>query len=151
MSTIDSVLLVAAGALQRDIMPLMRKSKSDASLPGARAIVLICALLSLVLASLSRAFPEAGLGIVELTVFAGALYAGAFLPGLIGILYWPGSTAAGAIMGMVAGVLSTALWKFGAVALYPSLVAVPEVFVGILFGTAAFIFGSLYSPLRNRN
>jgi Na+/proline symporter len=142
MSTIDSVLLVSAGALQRDILPLLgRRFRGDTVL-AARKIVLVCALLSLAVAGVARANPRIGLGIVELTVFAGALYAGAFLPGLIGILYWNQSTAAGAIAGMVAGVTTTAAWKFIVIPLAPRLTDVPEVFAGVLFGTAAFLVGS---------
>jgi sodium/proline symporter len=123
MSTIDSVLLVAAGAIQRDIVPLFGRTDGSNSVGRARRIVFVCASLSLGLAIWARAYPTAGLGIVELTVFAGALYAGAFLPGLIGILYWRRASAQGAILGMVSGVATTAMWKFVAVPLQPPLAA----------------------------
>jgi SSS family transporter len=144
MSTIDSVLLVAAGALQRDILPLLSGRSSGETVGGARRIVFLCALLSLVVAMVARANPAIGLGIVELTVFAGALYAAAFLPGLIGILYWKKASAPGVILGMVFGVVSTALWKFFVGPAAPRFADVPEVFVGVLIGTATFIAGSVY-------
>jgi Na+/proline symporter len=143
MSTIDSVLLVAAGALQRDILPLVKSGNRGETVSAARRIVLLCALLSVVLAAFARTYPAVGFGIVELTVFAGALYAGAFLPGLIGILYWPGSSAAGAIAGMIAGLVSTAAWRFAVIPSFPVVSDVPEVFVGVLFGSAAFVAGSI--------
>jgi sodium/proline symporter len=143
MSSIDSVLLVAAGALQRDILPLTGGAGRGETVGAARRFVLLSAMLSVVLAAIARAYPAIGFGIVELTVFAGALYAGAFLPGLIGILYWPRSTAAGVIAGMVAGVVSTAVWRLAVMPVFPGVSDVPEVFVGVLFGTAAFIAGSL--------
>jgi SSS family transporter len=143
MSTIDSVLLVAAGALQRDILPLIKEKTGGDTVGGARRIVFLCALLSLVLAAVARAVPAIGLGIVELTVLAGALYAAAFLPGLIGILYWRRATAVGVIVGMVVGVASTALWRFTLQPSVPLLREVPEVFAGVLLGTAAFVIGSL--------
>jgi sodium/proline symporter len=143
MSSIDSVLLVAAGALQRDILPLAGGGGRDETVGAARRFVMLCALLSVVLAAIARTYPAIGFGIVELTVFAGALYAGAFLPGLIGILYWPRSTAAGVIAGMVAGVVSTAVWRLAVIPLFPVVSDVPEVFAGVLFGTAAFVAGSL--------
>jgi len=147
MSTIDSVLLVAAGALQRDLLPQVRAAHRD-TVNSARRIVLLCAILSVALAAFARAYPSIGFGIVELTVFAGALYAGAFLPGLIGLLYWPRSTAAGVIAGMIAGLVSTAAWRFAVIPSVPALAEVPEVFVGVLFGTAAFVAGSVrtHSP-----
>jgi SSS family transporter len=143
MSTIDSVLLVAAGALQRDILPLATRGGSRDTVAAARRIVLLCAILSLVLAAFARAYPAIGFGIVELTVFAGALYAGAFLPALIGILYWPRSTASGVIAGMIVGVVSTAAWRFAVIPSLPSVADVPEVFIGVSFGTLAFVTGSL--------
>lgn len=148
MSTIDSVLLVAAGALQRDILPLAARGDNSGTVNSARRIVVLCAILSLALAALARAYPSIGFGIVELTVFAGALYAGAFLPGLIGILYWPRSTATGVIAGMIAGLVSTAVWRFAVMPSVPTVSEVPEVFVGVLFGTAAFVAGSVrtHSP-----
>jgi SSS family transporter len=148
MSTIDSVLLVAAGALQRDLLPLVTGGNSKDTVSAARRIVMLCALLSVVLAAFARTYPAIGFGIVELTVLAGALYAAAFLPGLIGILYWPGSTAAGAIAGMITGLVATAVWRFAVIPAVPVFADVPEVFVGVLMGTAAFVLGSVrtHSP-----
>lgn len=144
MSSVDSVLLVAAAALQKDVLPLIRSGDSDGAVGTARKIVLVCALLAVVLAALARANPAIGLGIVELTVFAGALYAAAFLPGLLGILYWDKSSAVGAILGMIAGVISTAVWRFAVLPTVPALADVPEVFAGVLCGTVAFVLGSRY-------
>ncbi len=151
MSTVDSVLLVAAGALQKDVLPLVRAGAPKNNVNTARKIVFVCAVLSLILAAVARANPSIGLGIVELTVFAGALYAAAFLPGLLGILYWKNSTAVGVILGMLAGAISTAVWKFAVMTTVPSLSQVPEVFIGVLFGTAAFVLGSLYGRRDSAN
>jgi SSS family transporter len=145
MSTIDSVLLVAAGALQRDILPLATRGHSEDTVAAARRIVMLCALLAVVLAAFARTYPTVGFGIVELTVFAGALYAAAFLPGLIGILYWRGSTAKGVIAGMLTGLVATAVWRFAVIPAVPAVSEVTEVFVGVLFGAAAFILGSIRS------
>jgi hypothetical protein len=46
---------------------------------------------------------------------------------------------------MVFGVLTTTIWKFVAVPLNRSLGAFPEVFIGITFGTLAFVIGSFYT------
>jgi len=143
MSTIDSVLLVAAGALQRDILPLVKKGDREDTVSSARRIVMLCALLSVVLAAFARTYPAIGFGIVELTVLAGALYAASFLPGLIGILYWSGSTASGVIAGMLSGLAATAVWRFGVIPTVPAVADVPEVFAGVLFGTAGLVVGSV--------
>jgi SSS family transporter len=146
MSTIDSVLLVAAGSLQRDILPLFRRKVARDTVGMARKLVFAYAVLPLALAALAHSYTGGGLGIVELTVFAGALYAAAFLPGLVGILFWKRSSATGAILGMVVGVVSTAMWRFAVAPLSPALAVLPEVFVGVAFGTIAFVAGSIYRP-----
>ena len=143
MSTIDSVLLVAAGAMQRDVLPALGRHSTVDTVTRARTIVLLLALSALVMAIVVRANPRLNLGIVELTVFAGALYAGAFLPPLLGILYWKRSSAVGAILAMIVGVVSTAAWRFVVVAQYPPAAVFPEVFVGMALGIAAFVVGSL--------
>jgi len=148
MSTIDSVLLVAGAALQRDILPLIGRRRPSDNVQTARRVVIVYAILPLAVAALARHIPGAGIGIVELTVFAGAVYAAAFLPGLLGILYWGRASAAGAVLGMILGVASTALWRFAVVPARPALEAFPEVFVGLAFGGTAFAVGSVLSPGR---
>ena len=142
MSTIDSVLLVASAAFQRDVLPAFGV-KGGQDVRSARRIVVIYALLPLALAAVARGVPSMGAGIVELSVFAGALYAAAFLPPLVGVLYWGRGTGRGAVVGMVAGAAATILWKIGAGG------GVPEVFVGIAFGTIGFITGSLATRKRS--
>jgi hypothetical protein len=44
---------------------------------------------------------------------------------------------------MIAGVGSTAVWRFAVIPFLPADADVPEVFVGTLFGTLAFVIGSL--------
>jgi Na+/proline symporter len=148
MSTIDSVLLVAGAALQRDILPILGRKSASSNVHTARKIVIVYAILPLGLAALARLDTSMGFGIVELTVFAGALYAAAFLPGLMGILYWKRASAAGAILGMVLGVVSTGVWRFVVAPTYPSLETFPEVFVGLMCGGIAFVVGSLLMPRR---
>lgn len=142
MSTIDSVLLVAAAAAQRDLLPLAGMRFQGNELRAARMLVLLCALAAVACAALTRLYPALDFGIVELTVLAGALYASAFLPGLMGILYWPRSTGTGAISGMVAGVISTVAWRLYVVPLVSSLARFPEVFVGVVVGGATFVIVS---------
>lgn len=146
MSTIDSVLLVAGAALQQDILPLAGARGPSGNVATARKIIVIYALLPAALAVLARLHPRLGFGIVELTVFAGALYAAAFLPALVGILYWPRSSASGAMMGMGFGVAATAGWRFIVVPIVPRLAEFPEVFVGVCVGTAVFVLGSILRP-----
>jgi SSS family transporter len=145
MSTIDSVLLVAAAAAQKDLLPLAGlTSKNELRL--ARGLVFACAVVALVCAALARRYPALDFGIVELTVLAGAIYAAAFLPGLLGILYWSRSSVTGVIGGMLTGVATTVAWRFYFVPVFDVFAKVPEVFVGVLAGAAAFVSLSLARP-----
>jgi len=146
MSTIDSVLLVSAAAVQRDMLPLFGANDRSSDLSLARILVFASAVLGMVFAAFARRSTALDMGIVELTVFAGALYAAAFLPGLLGILYWRRSSKVGAIAGMIVGVVTTGVWRFAVIPFVECLAGVPEVFVGVFAGTAAFLIGSLAAP-----
>lgn len=150
MSTMDSVLLVASASFQRDILPLFRRTSDwsePKSLGVARLGVAAYALLPLTVAAVAHARPGSSAGIVELTAFAGALYAGAFLPGLLGALYWRGASRAGVVWGMVCGATAATAWKFFGRGV-PALADVHEVFIGLAAGGAAFLLGSLLRPPR---
>ncbi len=74
-------------------------------------------------------------GIVEVTAFAGSVYAACFLPTMIGGLFWRG-TARATLTCMLLGAISVTTWfflkKIGWTGWH-------EVYVGIVVGTASFI------------
>ena len=78
-------------------------------------------------------------GIVEVTAFAGSVYAACFLPTMIGGLFWRG-TAKAALTCMLLGAISVTTWfflkKIGWTGWH-------EVYVGILVGIASFTVVSL--------
>ncbi len=134
MSSADSVLLVAASAIQRDLLGRwVPGSRWTRELWAGRLFVALYALAPAVLAWLHP--PD----IVGLTAFAGALYAGAFLPGLLaGLRQEPPANAGRAVVAsMVAGAVAAYGWKFGVLAAWPSL-PVHEVFASLVAGFAAF-------------
>ena len=138
MSTADSQLLVCSAALTEDIATCFLKTSEDPKKLvrlGRGAVVLIA------LAALGIALGESKT-VLGLVSHAWAGFGATFGPVLLLSLYWRRSTAIGAVAGMIAGGLTTALWARldgGVFDLY-------EIVPGCLLATLAMIAGSLFSP-----
>lgn len=148
MSTVDSVLIVASAAFKNELLPMAGTSATWADRDNlwlARFWTVAYVFISASVAVVVHGNAEATTGIVELTAFSGALYAGAFLPLLLGALYWPRASRNGAIAGILAGATSTILWKFVVLAHVPALTGTHEIFVGLVAGSVAFVTGTLCS------
>ena len=102
MSSIDSVLLVAASSVDHDLIAPGRDAQG--AMRWTRLWVL---LLSVSGAGLSLVLAE---GVTELSSFSGSLYAACFLPTLILALFWRGATRRGALAALVVGFLATFAW-----------------------------------------
>ncbi|HET6202780.1 MAG TPA: hypothetical protein VFI25_08260 [Planctomycetota bacterium] len=134
MSSADSVLLVAASAIQRDLLGRFASgSPWSTELWAGRAFVVAYAIVPAILATWHP--PD----IVGLTAFAGALYAGAFLPGILaGLRRSPPSEGGRAVVAsMVAGAGAAYLWKFAVLRAWPSI-PVHEVFASLAAGFGAY-------------
>ncbi|MCP4171000.1 MAG: hypothetical protein GY758_09545, partial [Fuerstiella sp.] len=97
MSSLDSVLLVAAGSIERDITTQPDRECDGGSVRRTRIWVFV---LSAAAASLALLRTR---GIVELSSLSGGLYAVCFLPALIVGLFWQGATKTAAICSLVSG------------------------------------------------
>ncbi|MEM6707286.1 MAG: sodium:solute symporter family protein [Pseudomonadota bacterium] len=106
LSSLDSVLLVAASVAYRDVLePLLTTRDERLAVRATRLCVLAFALLAAALALRPPA------GIVELTTFSGSLYAACFLaPTLFG-LYWSRGNANAAVAAMVSGIATLLIWR----------------------------------------
>ena len=102
MSSLDSVLLVAASSVDHDLIAPLRNPLEKMRL--TRMWVLV---LSLVAAGLSIWLEE---GIVEMSSFSGSMYAACFLPTLVVGLFWKRGTSAGAMAAVMVGFSVTLLW-----------------------------------------
>ncbi len=138
MSSLDSVLLVAASAITRDLQLL---GDDDPRAIGLTRLWVVIVSLSSMLAALN---PFAD--IVEITAFSGSLYAACFLPTLVLGLYWqrPGATAA--LVTMVAGSTVVVLWWF---LKRSGQTNIHEVYVGLAVAFLAYIGGTLLSRSQN--
>ena len=103
MSSIDSVLLVAASSADHD---LVAPGRADGG-AGVRRTRVWVFLLSAVAAVLSLILDQ---GITEMSSFSGSLYAACFLPSLIVGLFWKRLGRTAALLALVTGFATTLGW-----------------------------------------
>jgi SSS family transporter len=133
MSSMDSVLLVAASVLYKDVVETLR--------PTARPMVWtrfgVIALS--VLAAVVALRPPGG--IVEITIFSGSLYAVCFLPAILFGLHWQRGTAAAVLASMAIGITILVGWMV----LGPKDL-LHEVFPALLASCAVYVLIAWKSP-----
>ena len=139
MSSLDSVLLVAASSVGRDIMVI--GDKDPRVLPRTRVWVVVISLLGMLLAL--NPFGD----IVGITGFSGSLYAACFLPTLVLGLYWKGGTAAGALACVFLGSTTVSAWHFAKLAGWTTW---HEVYVGFGVAILAYVLVSLVTSKPKR-
>jgi sodium/proline symporter len=109
LSTADSQLLVVSSTLVRDLYEkILRKERplsESRKLSLCRWVVLASGLVSIVLAYLAKDL------VFWLVLFAWGGLGASFGTSLILALYWKRTNTAGVVAGMVAGTLTTILWK----------------------------------------
>ncbi|MGI9327165.1 MAG: sodium:solute symporter family transporter [Pseudomonadales bacterium] len=105
MSSLDSVLLVAASTFFKDLLLPLRRVAFNA---GGIGTTRICVVAFALLAALLALQPPAG--IVEITTFSGSLYAVCFLPPVLLGLYWKRGDAFAVVSAMIAGVTVLLGW-----------------------------------------
>ncbi len=129
MSSMDSVLLVAASVLSKDLIAVC--SKGTDTLRVTRFSVVGFAVVSALIA-----LNPPG-GIVEITIFSGSLYAVCFLPAVLLGLHWSRGSAEAVLWSMACGVAVLLTWlAVGMGAL------VHEVFPALLVSCLAYVFVS---------
>ncbi len=128
MSSLDSVLLVAASSVDRDL--LLTGDDDPRSVARTRLWVAGISLASMLLALNPFA------GIVEITALSGSIYAACFLPTLVLGLYWKRGTAPGAIVCILVGSATVIGWYIAKKASWTSW---HEVYVGLVVGIVAYV------------
>jgi len=106
LSTVDSLLILASSAVVRDVVQKVYDphltERQLASLGRLTTAVIG-------LGALALALPEVRV-VFWFVLFAWSGIASAFAPVVLCSLFWKGTTRAGAIVGMIAGFLTTVLW-----------------------------------------
>ncbi len=136
MSSLDSVLLVVASTCQRDLVSVIRKSRTEASaLLATKVYVVVFAI-----ATAAIALNPPG-GIVTLTSFSGSLYAACFFPALVFGLYWKRGNGVAVVASFAIGVATLLFWRY-----LPLGDLLHPVFPAILFSTVVFAVVALATP-----
>ena len=103
MSSLDSVLLVAASSASRD---LFGSHETEGRIAVTRVWVVLISIVSMLVALRPPG------GIVEVTALSGSLYAACFLPTLVVGLYWKRRSSRGALTCILVGGATVTLWYF---------------------------------------
>ena len=121
MSSLASVTLIIGTAFVRDIWGVL-KPMEDRHVIKRTKITMFSYCVIVFIATI---YPPAG--IVELTAFAGAVFAASFFPAIFGGLYLRWGTDVGALSSMVVGILVNIIWRVGFRFRFPELKDIHEV------------------------
>lgn len=133
MSSMDSVLLVAASVLYKDVVETVHPTAHP--LTWTRIGVVGCSLIAAVIA-----LDPPG-GIVEITIFSGSLYAVCFFPAILFGLHWIRGTATGVLASMLTGMVVLLGWM-----LVGPRDVVHEVFPALAVSCLVYLFIGWRSP-----
>ncbi len=133
MSSMDSVLLVAASVLYKDVVETVHPTAHPLTWTriGVVGFSVLAALIAL----------DPPGGIVEITIFSGSLYAVCFFPAILFGLHWHRGTATGTLSSMVAGVTVLLAWM-----LFGPRDVVHEVFPALATSCAVYALVAWQSP-----
>jgi len=133
MSSLDSVLLVAASVTSRDLLGGRRREDHTVvahTRIGVGAFALIAAVVAL--------NPPGG--IVEITIFSGSLFAVCFVPTVLLGLHWRRGSETAALAAFALGIVVLVAWLGAGLG-----DIVHEVFPALFASTAAYVIVSLYT------
>lgn len=109
MSSLASVIIIIGTALIKDIWHVLAPMPEAKLIPRTKWAMLGYCIVTFLLVWLLSVYPIGG--IVELTAFAGAVFAASFFPGIFGGLYLRWGTDAGALASMLVGMLVNVIWR----------------------------------------
>ena len=137
MSSLDSILLVAASSVSRDVT--ITDDQDQRAIRRTRLWVVVLSLVSMLVAL--NPFAD----IVQITAFSGSLYAACFLPTLVMGLYWKRGTRTGALACVVVGSITVIAWYL---VRYAGWTSCHEVYVGTLVAFVVYVGVSLLTSKR---
>jgi SSS family transporter len=136
MSSLASVIIIIGTAFVKDIWHVVRPMPEAKIIPRTKWAMLVYCGLVFVL----TLYPIAG--IVELTAFAGAVFAASFFPAIFGGLYLRWGTDLGALASMIVGMLTNIIWRFGFRFSYPGLKDIHEIIPAFLLSLLTYLIVS---------
>ena len=142
MSSLDSVLLVAASAIDHDLLAPHRPDDDPRGVRCTRGWVVVVSVAS----ALVAVSPFAS-DIMSLTSLSGALYGACFLPALVVGMFLKRARAGAALASSVCGLLAVVGWY---IARTLGLVSLHEVYIGLLVGMGVYLLIALPGPKKNQ-
>jgi SSS family transporter len=142
MSSLDSVLLVAASAIDHDLVAPHRPDEDPSGVRWTRAWVVVVSVVS----ALVAVSPFAS-DIMTLTSLSGALYGACFLPALVVGLFLKRARAGAALASAVCGLLAVVGWY---IARTLKVVSLHEVYVGLLVGLGVYLLIAFLGPKEDQ-
>ncbi len=142
MSSLASVIIIIGTAFVKDIWHVAKPMKEEKIIPRTKWFMAIYCLIVFVMAL----YPMAG--IVELTAFAGAVFAASFFPAIFGGLYLKWGTDLGAMASMIVGMLVNIVWRFAFRFEYEALKDIHEIIPAFLLSMLTYVVVSLMSRKR---
>jgi Na+/proline symporter len=132
MSSLASVTLIVGTAFVSDIWNVIRPMSSSKVVWRTKTTMVIYSSIVYLVAVIP---PD---GIVELTAFAGAVFAASFFPSIFGGLYLRWGTGHGALWSMLIGMVSCVIWRFAFRLKYPELQNIHEIIPSFLISMIAY-------------
>lgn len=142
MSSLASVIIIVGTAFVKDIWHV-KKPMDDTKLIHRTKWTMLVYCIVVYFFSI---FPLDD--IVEMTAFAGAVFAASFFPAIFGGLYLKWGTDLGALVSMVVGMVINIVWRFGFRFRYDSLQDVHEVIPAFIISLLTYILVSKLSKNR---
>jgi SSS family transporter len=109
MSSLASVIIIIGTALVKDIWHVLAPMPENQLIPRTKWAMFAYCIFTFLMVWLLSIYPIGG--IVELTAFAGAVFAASFFPGIFGGLYLRWGTDAGTLASMVVGMVVNVVWR----------------------------------------
>jgi SSS family transporter len=136
MSSLDSVLLVAASTLEKDVVALGFQKLSERSNVNLTRVFVV--VISVVTAIIALKPPG---GVIQLTIFSGSVYTVCFFPALVVGLHWRRGNGVSVVASMITGMVVLLIWIATGLddfvhEIFPGLLASLLVYVGVAWKTA---------------
>ncbi len=142
MSSLASVIIIIGTAFVKDIWDVWKPMDETTIIRRTRWTMLIYCIIVFIISI----YPIAG--IVEMTAFAGAVFAASFFPAIFGGLYLRWGTDMGALVSMITGMAVNIIWRFGLRYRYDALNDIHEIIPAFIVALVVYLIVSKVTSNR---
>lgn len=142
MSSLASVILIAGTSIVKDIWHTWKPMPEKTIVPRTKISMLLYCFLVFIF----TLYPPAG--VVEMSSFAGSVFAASFFPTIFGGLYYRWGTDMGAVASMIAGIVINLIWRFEVRFQFEQMQDVHEVFPAFILSFFIYVIVSKLTAHR---